>query len=63
MNRNESEGRAKNTKGNLKEAAGEALGDRDLKREGQADQAEGNVDKAAGKVQRGVDKLKDKLGG
>lgn len=63
MNRNESEGRGKEVKGNLKEAAGEALGDRDLKREGRTDQAEGKIDKAAGKVRRGVDKLKDDLGG
>lgn len=41
-------------KGRVKEAAGSLSGDRDLKREGQADQA-------LGKVKEGVDKLADKV--
>ena len=43
-------------KGNLKETAGDVSGDKDLKREGQADQA-------SGKLKEGVDKVKDKLTG
>lgn len=43
-------------KGNLKEAAGDLTGDKDLKREGQADQA-------SSKVKDGVDKVKDALTG
>ncbi len=43
-------------KGNIKEKAGDVSGDKDLKREGQADQA-------SGKVKEGVDKAKDKLTG
>ena len=43
-------------KGNIKEKAGDVSGDKDLKREGQADQA-------SGKVKEGVDKIKDKLTG
>jgi uncharacterized protein YjbJ (UPF0337 family) len=43
-------------KGNLKEAAGDLTGDKDLKREGQADQA-------SGKIKDGVDKAKDALTG
>lgn len=41
-------------KGRVKEAAGSLSGDRDLKREGQADQG-------AGKVKEGVDRLADKV--
>ncbi len=43
-------------KGDVKEKAGDATGDKDLKREGQADQA-------SGKVKEGVDNVKDKLTG
>lgn len=42
------------TKGRVKEAAGSLTGDKDLKREGQADQT-------AGKAKEGVDKLADKV--
>lgn len=60
MNRSQDEGRMKESKGDIKKAAGEALGDEDLKREGQADETKGKVDKAAGKVQEGIDKLTNK---
>lgn len=43
-------------KGRVKEAAGDLSGDKDLKREGQADQAEG-------KAKDVVDKVRDKLPG
>ena len=43
-------------KGNLKEAAGDLTDDKQLKREGQADQA-------SSKVKDGIDKAKDKLTG
>jgi len=43
-------------KGKLKTAAGELTGDKDLKREGQAD-------KAGGKLKEGIDKFKGKLTG
>ena len=43
-------------KGDVKETAGDATGDKDLKHEGQADQA-------SGKVKEGVDSVKDKLTG
>jgi uncharacterized protein YjbJ (UPF0337 family) len=52
-------------KGTTKEKLGEATDDRELKREGQADQAAGKVkegvDDAADKASEGVDKVKDKL--
>ena len=41
-------------KGRVKEAAGNLTGDRDLKREGQ-------VDQAGGKAKHGVEKLTDKV--
>jgi len=41
-------------KGTVKQAAGDLTDDKDLKREGQ-------VDEAAGKVKEGVDKVKDKI--
>ena len=44
------------TKGNLKQAAGDLTDDKELKREGQADEA-------GGKVKEGVDKIKDALTG
>ena len=43
-------------KGKLKDAAGELTGNKDLKREGQAD-------KASGKLKDGIDKVKDKATG
>jgi uncharacterized protein YjbJ (UPF0337 family) len=42
------------TKGRIKEAAGDLTGDKDL-------QADGKVDQAAGKVKGAVDGLKDRL--
>jgi uncharacterized protein YjbJ (UPF0337 family) len=42
-------------KGRAKEAAGDLTGDRDLQREGKADQAEG-------KAKEAVDSARDKLG-
>jgi uncharacterized protein YjbJ (UPF0337 family) len=44
------------TKGRLKEAAGDLTGDQDLKNEGK-------TDKAAGKLKDAVDGVKDKLTG
>jgi uncharacterized protein YjbJ (UPF0337 family) len=53
------------TKGRIKQAAGDLTDNDDLKREGKADQAGANVkqaaDKAADKVGDAVDKVKDKL--
>ncbi len=47
-------GSMKDAKGDLKKAAGEFLGDRELKREGNADKAEGKVQKAFGKVRDAI---------
>jgi uncharacterized protein YjbJ (UPF0337 family) len=56
MNEDRMKGSLKEAKGNIKEAAGKALGDEKLKREGQADRVEG-------KIQNAVGGLKDALKG
>jgi uncharacterized protein YjbJ (UPF0337 family) len=54
-----------NAKGKVKEAAGDLTDDKDLKREGKADQAAGNVKDKIGNLKEtaedAVDKVKDKL--
>jgi len=54
MNKDQVKGRVEQAKGNLKEAAGKAVGNPDL-------EAEGTVDKAAGKVQAGYGDAKEKV--
>ena len=44
------DGAADNAKGNLKEAAGDLTGDKDLQREGKVDQASGTVKDKVGDV-------------
>lgn len=53
-NDDQTEGKAKDIGGKVKEEAGDLTNNKDMKREGQADQAEG-------KVQKGVGDAKDKL--
>ncbi len=53
-NEDQAKGKAKDIGGKLKEEAGDATNNKDMKREGQADQAEG-------KVQKGVGDAKEKL--
>ena len=53
-NDDQTEGKAKDIGGKIKEEAGDLTNNEDKKREGQADQAEG-------KVQKGVGDAKDKL--
>ena len=50
------EGALDNAKGNVKEAAGDLTGDKDLKNEGKVDQAAGSVKDAVGDA---ADKVKD----
>ena len=54
-----SDGTADETKGRLKEAAGDLTGDRELKDEGKVDRASGKAKDAVGSV---ADKAKDVLG-
>jgi uncharacterized protein YjbJ (UPF0337 family) len=51
------EGAAKKKMGEVKEAAGKALGDEKMKREGQTDKAAGTVQNAVGGIK---DALRDK---
>ncbi|MDF3352083.1 CsbD family protein [Sulfitobacter sp. KE34] len=53
-NEDQTEGKAKDIGGKLKEEAGDVTNNEEMKHEGQADQAEG-------KVQKGVGDAKDKL--
>jgi uncharacterized protein YjbJ (UPF0337 family) len=52
------DGKTDETKGRLKEAAGDITGDRDLKREGKVDKAEGGVKNAVDDI---GDKVKDAM--
>jgi uncharacterized protein YjbJ (UPF0337 family) len=54
------DGAADKAKGNVKEAAGDLTGDKDLKREGKVDQASGSVKDKVGDAADGV---KDALKG
>ena len=47
-NEDQGRGKAKDIGGKIKEEAGDLLGDRDMKRDGQADQVEGKVQKGYG---------------
>ncbi len=53
-NEDQIKGKAKDIGGKVKEEAGDAVGNDEMKRDGQSDQAEG-------KVQKGVGDAKDKL--
>lgn len=54
VNKDQVEGLAKQAKGSVKQAAGKAMGNRQM-------QAEGAVDKVAGKVQKGVGDAREKV--
>ncbi|MEM7488224.1 MAG: CsbD family protein [Pseudomonadota bacterium] len=56
-NEDQTEGKGKDLGGKLKEEAGDLLGDKEMKREGQADQVEGKVQKGFGDMK---EDLKDK---
>lgn len=53
-NKDELEGKYEQAKGTIKEKVGDLTNDRQLEREGQADQAEGETQETWGKVKRGV---------
>ena len=54
MDQDRMKGSAKEAKGHIKEAAGKALGDEKLKREGQTDQVEGKVQNVVGGIKDAV---------
>lgn len=53
-NRDEIEGKYEQAKGSIKENVGEAIGDRDMQAEGQADKAKGDVQEGFGTAKRKV---------
>ena len=57
MNEDRVKGSMKDMKGRTKEAAGKALGDEKLKREGQADRVEGKIQNTVGGIK---DTLKER---
>ncbi len=57
-NEDQSKGKAKDIGGKVKEEAGDLTGNKDLKREGQADQVEGKVQKGVGDAKDELDKDK-----
>jgi uncharacterized protein YjbJ (UPF0337 family) len=58
MDKDRTDGMAKQAKGTVKEAAGELLGDAKLKTEGKADKAAGKVQNAVGGVKDAVKEKK-----
>jgi uncharacterized protein YjbJ (UPF0337 family) len=67
MNKDELEGKAKKTKGYVKEEIGEATGDKELESEGRAERAAGatkeTIGKGREKVGEAVKDLGDKIKG
>jgi len=57
--RDRTEGTWDKAKGQVKEAAGKAVDDRDLEAEGKRDQVKGGVEKAAGKVKGAAEDVKE----
>jgi uncharacterized protein YjbJ (UPF0337 family) len=62
MNKDETDGRANQIKGNLKQAAGKILDDEKLHDEGVADEASGDVQEGFGRGRRKVGEALNDLG-
>lgn len=60
-NKNERDGKIDQAKGRAKQAVGDLTGNKDLKAEGQVDEAGGKVEEAAGQIQRKTVAAVDKL--
>ena len=60
MNKDRVKGAAQQVKGNLKEAAGKAMGDAKLKADGKADKVEGKIRNAFGGAKDAVRQAVDK---
>jgi uncharacterized protein YjbJ (UPF0337 family) len=56
MDKDRVEGSAKQMKGNIKEKAGELLGDEKMKAEGRADKVEGKVQNTVGGIKDAIKK-------
>jgi uncharacterized protein YjbJ (UPF0337 family) len=61
-NKDEVEGKVDRVKGKIKEGAGDALNDEQLRGEGVADQASGNVQETFGKAKRKVGEAIEDVG-
>ena len=61
MDRKNVEGDLDEAKGHIKEGAGGLTGDRDLQREGRADQVKGKVKNALGNLREGAKKALDDI--
>jgi uncharacterized protein YjbJ (UPF0337 family) len=59
--KDKAEGTWDETKGKVKEKAGEATGDQSTEAEGKGDQAKGKVKKAKGDVKEAGEKVKDRI--
>ena len=55
-NEDQTDGKAKDIGGKVKEEIGNAVGNKDLEREGQADQVEGKVQKGVGDIKEDLSK-------
>ena len=62
MNRDEAQGKARNLKGRVKEAAGVVSGNKKLESEGANDRLSGAAQDAAGRVRRKVGEALEKIG-
>jgi uncharacterized protein YjbJ (UPF0337 family) len=61
-NKDEIKGKADQTKGRMKEAAGDVTDNDDLRNEGEADQVKGKAEDTFGKARRKVGNALDDLG-
>jgi uncharacterized protein YjbJ (UPF0337 family) len=62
MNKDELEGKARDVKGHVKEAAGALVGNERLEREGELDQASGEAQESVGKARRKLGEAIEDLG-
>ena len=61
-NRDEMEGKYDQAKGSVKETVGDAIGDREIETEGQADRAGGNLQEGFGTAKRKVGETIEDIG-
>ena len=61
-NRDEMEGKYDQAKGSVKETVGDAIGDREMETEGQADRAGGNLQEGFGTAKRKVGETIEDIG-
>jgi uncharacterized protein YjbJ (UPF0337 family) len=62
LNKDERDGKIGQAKGRVKQAVGDLTGDKDLKAEGQVDEAGGKVQETVGQFRRKAGKAIEKIG-